>query len=415
LTNNDAQNAHAYSFNFINGTNIGNVGVMGMGITPLQTGQYAMYGYEITDNVMPVAFYVSSQGFVPAQQSNSTGIVDLDMTITLAASPISNFLFPANNQVNNVGNSAAETFVYARTNPAYQGSPQYVIQTIIASPTTPLTGYTVFARSGTGTDVFGFSFGLGMFALTGGIVIISLCIISTLICFCRRHRQARRLRRWQLEHPNRAPPMELMPRLPLINYGASDEEVAKLPTAKFSHDYIPDEDNQKPACAICLNEYEDGDPLIELPCKHYFHQHCGKTWLKRQNRCPLCVRSITRAAAGQSTGDSDNPNDATATGMAAVSQPLQRDSTVNTTVEMTTMGSPHISSVAASDMQMTPMESQRRVHVNDMDSDNIGITTENLHTPTTASPSAADVHHDFHNMNHPSADTAINIKNQTVS
>jgi len=101
--------------------------------------------------------------------------------------------------------------------------------------------------------------------------------------------------------------------------------------------------------------------------------------------------------------------------MAAVSQPLQRDSTVNTTVEMTTMGSPHISSVAASDMQMTPMESQRRVHVNDMDSDNIGITTENLHTPTTASPSAADVHHDFPNMNHPSADTAINIKNQTVS
>ncbi|KAJ3130194.1 hypothetical protein HK098_005441 [Nowakowskiella sp. JEL0407] len=44
-------------------------------------------------------------------------------------------------------------------------------------------------------------------------------------------------------------------------------------------------------CAVCLEDYEDGDVLRELPCKHLFHSACIDRWLtSRSNECPLCKR-----------------------------------------------------------------------------------------------------------------------------
>ena len=43
-------------------------------------------------------------------------------------------------------------------------------------------------------------------------------------------------------------------------------------------------------CAICLGE-ENKRPR-ELACKHVFHRHCLKKWLKSAMRCPLCNKEI---------------------------------------------------------------------------------------------------------------------------
>jgi hypothetical protein len=45
-------------------------------------------------------------------------------------------------------------------------------------------------------------------------------------------------------------------------------------------------------CSICIAEYEEGEELRQLPCKHHFHMHCIDEWLKRNAKCPLCVASI---------------------------------------------------------------------------------------------------------------------------
>ncbi|GAA0164977.1 hypothetical protein LIER_20492 [Lithospermum erythrorhizon] len=42
-------------------------------------------------------------------------------------------------------------------------------------------------------------------------------------------------------------------------------------------------------CAICLEEFCEGDPIIVTPCSHIFHCHCIVGWLaKEKMTCPMC-------------------------------------------------------------------------------------------------------------------------------
>jgi len=45
-------------------------------------------------------------------------------------------------------------------------------------------------------------------------------------------------------------------------------------------------------CAVCLDDYEEGAFLWELPCGHRFHRKCADHWLQRSKRCPLCMGTI---------------------------------------------------------------------------------------------------------------------------
>ena len=42
-------------------------------------------------------------------------------------------------------------------------------------------------------------------------------------------------------------------------------------------------------CAICMEEFKEGQMIIQLPCKHIFDPESIKTWLKEeQAKCPIC-------------------------------------------------------------------------------------------------------------------------------
>ena len=45
-------------------------------------------------------------------------------------------------------------------------------------------------------------------------------------------------------------------------------------------------------CPICLEEYSIENKICYLPCFHFFHSECIKTWLKNSNKCPLCKVDI---------------------------------------------------------------------------------------------------------------------------
>ncbi|KAB5548028.1 hypothetical protein DKX38_011434 [Salix brachista] len=89
---------------------------------------------------------------------------------------------------------------------------------------------------------------------------------------------------------------------------ASKTAIEALPTMKVTEEMMKSEMNNQ--CAVCKDEFEGGEEVKGMPCKHVFHEDCIMPWLKMHNSCPVCRYELptddidyeNRAPGGQGSG-----------------------------------------------------------------------------------------------------------------
>ncbi|XP_075537323.1 godzilla E3 ubiquitin protein ligase isoform X1 [Dermacentor variabilis] len=105
------------------------------------------------------------------------------------------------------------------------------------------------------------------------LAIVGVCIIGLLgfVCCGGLPQLVRCIRDWRKKRKSRL----------------SRKFLRQLPTTKYKKGDIYE------TCAICLEDYVEGDKLRILPCSHAYHCKCIKPWLLHNRRtCPICKRKV---------------------------------------------------------------------------------------------------------------------------
>ncbi|XP_076752484.1 E3 ubiquitin-protein ligase RNF13 [Xylocopa sonorina] len=118
------------------------------------------------------------------------------------------------------------------------------------------------------------------FAIVVGICFLVMVIFMIVRCIKDRRRQRRH-------------------RLP-------NSSLKKIPTHKYT------KGDPYETCAICLDDYAEGEKLRVLPCAHAYHTKCIDPWLTKNRRvCPVCKRKVFAADEQIVTDESDSDADDT--------------------------------------------------------------------------------------------------------
>jgi len=79
--------------------------------------------------------------------------------------------------------------------------------------------------------------------------------------------------------------------------GLTASQIKSMPNASVFSTSCED-GHQDKECAICLNEFDEGDTIRNLAnCGHTFHKSCIDLWLLRRADCPLCKGTVSSANA----------------------------------------------------------------------------------------------------------------------
>ncbi|KAE9611569.1 putative chromatin regulator PHD family [Lupinus albus] len=73
--------------------------------------------------------------------------------------------------------------------------------------------------------------------------------------------------------------------------GLSTDTIAGLPSVNYKTG--GDQHGSNDSCVICRVDYEDGESLTVLSCKHLYHPECINNWLKINKVCPVCSTEVS--------------------------------------------------------------------------------------------------------------------------
>ncbi|XBI09795.1 hypothetical protein VPH35_137268 [Triticum aestivum] len=73
--------------------------------------------------------------------------------------------------------------------------------------------------------------------------------------------------------------------------GVSANTLASLPLVTYQAE--DNQDSNMEQCVICRVEFEEGESLVALPCKHSYHSDCINQWLQLNKVCPMCSAEVS--------------------------------------------------------------------------------------------------------------------------
>ena len=87
------------------------------------------------------------------------------------------------------------------------------------------------------------------------------------------------------------------------------KHIESFPITKITSDFVDRAEGNEGLCQVCQCEYEEGEEMKTLPCKHHFHPECIDQWLKDHPTCCICKRSVLDASEEKSNLESHEIND----------------------------------------------------------------------------------------------------------
>ncbi|CAN6485362.1 unnamed protein product [Victoria cruziana] len=73
--------------------------------------------------------------------------------------------------------------------------------------------------------------------------------------------------------------------------GLSADVIASLPSSSYKR--TDSRNGTSEQCVICRLDYEEGDCVIVLSCKHTYHSECINNWLQINKVCPVCSAEVS--------------------------------------------------------------------------------------------------------------------------
>ncbi|GBM34230.1 E3 ubiquitin-protein ligase RNF115 [Araneus ventricosus] len=80
------------------------------------------------------------------------------------------------------------------------------------------------------------------------------------------------------------------------------EKIDEIPTVNICQEQV----DKNLQCTVCMEDFEQGEPVRRLTCDHHFHDNCIIPWLELHGTCPICRKLLNDGSSQENVYSSSS-------------------------------------------------------------------------------------------------------------